>query len=212
MGETILAAKESSALAEKKTTKTTPVLYRQRLILENRIPGRKVARQILSRWGVHLEAEEIDSVVDLALCEAARYFRQGRGTSFLTYSYLYIKGGLARTVAAQVKAHDSLYREPLEAVEHEHSSVNHECANDLSSAIPTAENVVWLSELRELCSRALTLLSGLEREVLVRNCVMEEKMESIACSRGMSRGYLFAVRSSAIKKMRGDLETFKLAA
>src|SRR5690349_7137351 len=70
-----------------------------KLILDHRENGRKLARSILRRWRVRMPAEEIDSIVDLSLCEAARRYSSERGASFMTFFFYHLRGHLVRSVA-----------------------------------------------------------------------------------------------------------------
>ncbi|OVE79762.1 hypothetical protein BVY02_02340, partial [bacterium J17] len=69
------------------------------LILEHRENGRKLARSMLRKWRVRMPAEEIDSIVDLTLCEAAKRFDPDKGASFMTFFFYHLRGHLVRAVA-----------------------------------------------------------------------------------------------------------------
>ena len=65
-----------------------PAVEQERLILDHRDNGKKLARSILRRWRVRMPAEEVDSIVDLTLCEAAKRYRPEEGRQFHDFSLL----------------------------------------------------------------------------------------------------------------------------
>ena len=56
--------------------------YIEELVLEHRMSGRKLARSLLNKWNIRLGTDEINSTVDLALCEAATRFCPDRGAKY----------------------------------------------------------------------------------------------------------------------------------
>ena len=68
------------------------------LVLSHREAGRKVARSILRKWRANIPEDELNSMVDLALCEAAMRFDPEKGAQFLTFLFYHIRGHLIRWV------------------------------------------------------------------------------------------------------------------
>ena len=61
------------------------ITEKNHLIMKNRVQGRKLACSMLRKWNCRLEIEEVDSLVDLSLCEAVKYFDPAKGVNFLTF-------------------------------------------------------------------------------------------------------------------------------
>ena len=55
---------------------------RKVLILEHRVSARRMAKRILRKWRASLHLDDLYSVVDTALCEAALRFDPERGVQF----------------------------------------------------------------------------------------------------------------------------------
>ena len=70
-----------------------------RVIISSRGKARKLARSILRRWNARLDLNEVDSIVDLSLCEAAARFSPDMGASFMTFLFYHLRGNLIRTIS-----------------------------------------------------------------------------------------------------------------
>ena len=68
------------------------------LILTYRDKALKMTRGFLKKWGSHIDEDELISVSDLSLCEAASRFDESRNVSFITFLFYYIKGNLVKAV------------------------------------------------------------------------------------------------------------------
>ena len=77
---------------------------REALVIEFRLKARKLARSILRKWHARLDLQEVDSIVDLSLCEAVRRFDPTKGASFMTFLYYHLRGNLIRTVSSAATA------------------------------------------------------------------------------------------------------------
>ena len=64
------------------------------LILKSRPSAARVVGSLLRRSNCFLDRTEIQSIADIALCEAARNFDPERGNSFMSYMFLYLKGAV----------------------------------------------------------------------------------------------------------------------
>ena len=71
---------------------------REELVVTHRIKARKLARSILRKWHARLDIQEVDSIVDLSLCEAVRRYNPAFGASFITFLYYHMRGNLIRAV------------------------------------------------------------------------------------------------------------------
>lgn len=60
---------------------------RTELVVGYRLKARKLARSILRRWHARLDVGEVDSIVDLSLCEAVQRFSPEKGASFMTFMF-----------------------------------------------------------------------------------------------------------------------------
>ena len=99
---------QTTKISSKRAPKVlSPLEQQQRiddLILNHRENGRKLARSILRRWRVRMLTDEIDSIVDLTLCEAAKRFSTDFGASFMTFFFYHLRGHLVRAVANAAQA------------------------------------------------------------------------------------------------------------
>jgi RNA polymerase sigma factor (sigma-70 family) len=201
-----------------------PLFSKHQLILDNRISARKVARNILKKWNAKLPGEEIDSAVDLALCEAAHRYRPSPNASFITYLFYFLKGCLVKAISANNTAfnqvvHEHIKHEALDAgpanieVEPAQEAVKKELLQEEESITSISpEDQVFHRELKGRCREALLHLSNLERELLLNIHVLELKTTTVAKQLGYSRGHLFNVRRAAIEKVRNELWDLKEAA
>ena len=74
------------------------------LIESHRESARRIALSIIRRWQCTFTEDEIASISDLALCEAARKFDEGKGAKFTTYLYYHIKNRLVDAIDNSVSA------------------------------------------------------------------------------------------------------------
>lgn len=206
------AARAKAASDDQKPTAQSREVEVANLILNHRENGRKLARSILRRWRVRMPADEIDSIVDLALCEAAGRYSSERGASFMTFLFYHLRGHLVRTVAraAQnsnffpVNDNNSL----LEASEWQHFS-----SEALWSFMPdhmlfgqrdieTPEHMILRREKINECRKALSKLDDLEKEIIMRSFSGEQALVDIARSLGYSRCHISRVKKSALERLK----------
>jgi len=79
-------------------------LQQEALIIKYRLKARKIGRSILRRWHARMDLDEVDSLVDLSLCEAVKRFNPNKGASFMTFLFYHLKGNLVRSVATAAQA------------------------------------------------------------------------------------------------------------
>jgi len=182
------------------------------LILNHRENGRKLARSILRRWRVRMPAEEIDSIVDLALCEAARRYSSDRGASFMTFFFYHLRGHLVRSVARAAQGNNVFLAFAKNAGVDTGEWPNLS-AEVLWSYVPdylvfgqrdieTPEHVIMRREKIKQCRTACAQLDTLEREIIDRSFASEQPLVDIARSLGYSRCHISRVKKSALDRLK----------
>lgn len=194
-----------------------PTPYQQEaLIIKYRTKARKLGRSILRRWHSRMDIEEVDSIVDLSLCEAVKRFNPQRGASFMTFLFYHLKGNLVRAVAsaaastaipnaiAELSESGFLEGEPR----HYSSGVLNaiELAEAVSSqGIPQPDEALWRKELTSKSSTACEKLDDLEREIVKRIFVHEQQIIDIAAALGYSRCHISRVKKKALSTLQDEL-------
>ncbi len=206
-----LQATDQVAASEKKQ----PEIDTNRLILEHRENGRKLARSLLRRWRARLNAEEIDSLVDLTLCEAAKRFSPIHGASFMTFMFYHLRGYLVRAVASAMNANNVLLAfnpgpgtDIIDAANLEgdaYKSFLPECASFGLHEIEGPENILLRKEKIDSCRSACSKLDELEQEVLIRSYEREESLVDIARELGYSRCHISRVKKRALERLESFL-------
>lgn len=209
-----------SAPKKRKIAKPSPeALEAQRveaLILDHRENGRKLARSILRRWRVRMPSDEIDSVVDLALCEAARRFSESHGASFMTFFFYHLRGHLVRSVARAAHSNNifmafaqNMGMEPDEW-HHVSNEVIWAYAPDTKvfgqQEVETPEHRMLRSEREKKCREAVQKLDSLEQEVIYRSFQGEQPLVNIARNLGYSRCHVSRVKKAALERLKNILE------
>ncbi len=186
------------------------------LILTHRDNGRKLARSILRRWRVRMPADEIDSIVDLALCEAARRFSGDHGASFMTFLFYHLRGHLVRAVARAAQANNIFLAfaqsAGIDPGEWQHMSneviwtyaPDHMILGQKDSENPEV-SILRKEEIAK-CKEALSKLDELEREILARSFQDELPLVNIARSLGYSRCHISRVKKAALDRLKLILE------
>jgi RNA polymerase sigma factor (sigma-70 family) len=211
---TVTKAKIVEVKAAREREKGAPTEAQQEaLILKYRTKARKLGRSILRRWHARLDVEEVDSLVDLSLCEAVRRFNPLKGASFMTFLYYHLKGNLVRAVATAANSHsvpvynlaegetirdDADYQfRPLSASEVAEALSNNE-------SIPPDE-ALWKKELQSNSVRACEKLDALERNIIERIYTNEEQIMDIAAELGYSRCHISRVKKRALETLHAEL-------
>ena len=78
---------------------------RKVLILEHRVSARRMAKSILRKWRASLHLDDLYSVVDTALCEAALRFDPERGVQFVSFLFYHLHGLLVKTITRERDAY-----------------------------------------------------------------------------------------------------------
>ena len=183
------------------------------LIIDHRENARKLARSFLRRWRVRMSAEEIDSIVDLTLCEAGKRFRPDKGASFMTFLYYHLRGQFVRAVESAASNQSMMVNfsqisgmdvgdwmpSPDALVSADVSLFRHQEVDSPEQLLLRKENV-------EVCRKAYTVLDDLEKEIINRSFDDEEALVAIARSLGYSRCHISRVKKRALERMKGALE------
>lgn len=193
-------------------------LQQEALVLKYRTKARKLGRSILRGWHARLDLEEVDSIVDLSLCEAVRRFNPFKGASFMTFLFYHLKGNLIRAVANAAASHTiPLFAQDAEAVER--GEREHFCGHQLrglssnevadaltSEDVPLPDEVVWRKQLTSKSSSACEKLDELEREIIKRLFVQEQQIMEIAATLGYSRCHISRVKKKALETLHQELK------
>jgi RNA polymerase sigma factor (sigma-70 family) len=183
------------------------------LILNHRENGRKLARSILRRWQVNMPAEDVDSIVDLTLCEAAVRYDVNKGASFITFLFYHLRGHLVRAVAAAT-SDSQLFMAVAQSSGldvTEWATANEDTAiaflPDISferqAEVESPEVLLIKKEKASLCKDAVVKLDELEREIIDRSYGQDEPLVDIAKLLGYSRCHVSRVKKRALDRIRG---------
>jgi len=200
------------------------VLSYDELVLNHRENGRKLARSILRRWQVTMPAEEIDSIVDLTLCEAAIRYDVNKGASFITFLFYHLRGQLVRAVSSAT-SDSQLFLAVAQsagldvsdwATANEDTSINilPDFTLDRQLEVESPEALLIKKEKAALCQTAVVKLDELEREIIDRSYGQDEPLVDIAKLLGYSRCHVSRVKKRALDRIRefiGDVSVDYLA-
>ncbi len=218
-----IAKSKPSVAAPKKITKKVaakpakktkaPKFTYESLILDHRENGRKLARSILRKWRVHMPGEEVDSIVDLALCESSLRFSPSKGASFMTFFFYHLRGHLVRAVARATQS-SAILNGPKsdEWCDDGHSEfassygayLDNEMHNQRDNETP--EQIVLRREKITVCREAIDKLDKLEQVVLDKSYAEDEALVNIAKSLGYSRCHISRVKKGALQRLKSVLE------
>jgi len=208
-------------VAEKKITEKTVDQQispeeRKMLVLAHREEARCFAKNLLRRWKCYFELDELYSLVDMALCQAANGFSPVHGAKFSTYSYFYIKGVLVRAIrkrknssmliVANVWDIDSEEEEMDERYGKEHGELSADNAFGGQLYKLRPDQLLFRKQLRGLGEAAYQGLEGLERAVIEKVYYQGCSMTEAAKQLGYSRCHLSRVRTRAIERLRQTLQ------
>ena len=201
--------KRSKGLSDEKKTE---------LVIEYRLKARKLARSILRGWHARLDLDEVDSVVDLSLCEAVKRFNPRKGASFMTFLYYHLRGNLIRTVSAAASANSV----PLPEGEALEGLMNGHVVNGRNgyrgiNAVEVAEalcshdtmlpdEVLFKKEMAFLSNKACDNLDALEKEVIFRIYMEEQQLMDIARNLGYSRCHISRVKKKALDTLYQEIK------
>lgn len=185
-------------------------LEERQLLAENhRAAARKLALSMITRWKCRIEPDELQSIIDLSLCEAAMRYDRSHGAGFMTFLYYHLKGKLIKTITA--RAEDNLefvgdYERPRPVVDNDADggvrSSEWRSLSFCDNESLTLEDVLHRQQVYDLCHQACLRLKGIEREVIWRIYFENKELNQVTAEMGYSRGHLFRVRVRALEKIR----------
>lgn len=188
---------------------------RDELVITHRVQARKLARSILRKWHSRLDLQEVDSLVDLSLCEAVRRYNPAFGASFITFLYYHMRGNLIRAVTdAATQNAIPVTDAELEVTLNKEAGVASVRTNamDVADALssehaPLPDENLFKKELVSLSDNACYKLDALEREVIQRIYLKEQQLIDVATELGYSRCHISRVKKKALESLYGDLAT-----
>ncbi len=191
------------------------------LILDHRDNGRKLARSFLRRWRVRMNLEEVDSIVDLALCEAAERFDEKKGAAFMTFFFYHLRGHMVRAVERATNSSNMMVNfsqtsdiDVTEWAQQGNSSSGSTlpvAVTHFEEANANPEKLILRKENIEQCRVVCEELDTLEQEVLGRSFSKEEALVDIAKSLGYSRCHISRVKKRALEQLKVLLENKDMA-
>ena len=181
---------------------------KEKVIIRSRSKARKLAKSILRRWNARLDLNEIDSIVDLSLCEAAARFSPDMGASFMTFLFYHLRGNLIRTISSAANSNLVPFAFDGEGDEDmmHGLSQSFEIADALTgSEVQKPDEILIKNEALQLSITARDKLDTLAKEVLERIFVQEEQLIDIAYDLGYSRCHISRVKRRALEHMYDHL-------
>ncbi|NDC37158.1 MAG: sigma-70 family RNA polymerase sigma factor [Proteobacteria bacterium] len=201
--------------ANKKKIEVLSQEERDDLVVSHREQARKLARSILRKWHSRLDLQEVDSLVDLSLCEAVRRYNPAFGASFITFLYYHMRGNLIRAVTdAATQNMIPVTDAELEVSVNAEAGLNFGKATsiDVADALssehsPLPDESLFRKELVSLSDTACYKLDELEREVIQRIYLKEQQLIDVANQLGYSRCHISRVKKKALDTLYSDLAT-----
>ena len=208
-----------TSAADKKASKKANSLNQDQLnqlILDHRENGRKIARSILKKWHVRMPTEDIDSIVDLTLCEAGSRFSLEHGASFMTFVFYHLRGNLVRAVAKASQATGTFIQacgDSNLAITEWDPEINSEKGFVIiteteafgNREIKTPEQSMITEEDATLCREACEKLDELQRIVITKSFEGDQSLVDIAKELGYSRCHISRIRTAALKVLKKHL-------
>lgn len=209
--------RDLSSTVEGKASGELPLHQQEALIIKYRIKARKLGRSILRRWHARMDLEEVDSIVDLSLCETVKRFDPQRGASFMTFLFYHLKGNLVRAVIAAASTSaiplafaDMAETNPYDGDEAGRGRGMGLNAIELAEAISSQEvlqpdEALWRKEMSDMSALACSKLDDLEREIVKRIFIQEQQIIDIAAQLGYSRCHISRVKKKALDTLQDEL-------
>lgn len=197
-----------------KVVRELSVAQREQLVLKYRLKARKLGRSIMRKWQSRIDINELDSIVDLSLCEAAKRFNPTMGASFITFLFYHLRGNLIRAVSdavaqssVPVAEFDAFMRAEAGETSNSQFAVS---AIEVASALCNFDPVLpdeqlYKKEVARISQGACERLDHLEREIIERIYLHEEQLMDIASSLGYSRCHISRVKRKALEALYEDL-------
>jgi RNA polymerase sigma factor (sigma-70 family) len=178
-----------------------PEMEQEKLILSSRESARRMTIRMLAHYRFRLDHQELQSLVDLSLCEAAKKFRPGLGATFVTFSFYYIKGNLLRII-------DSAVRSSNVGVLTEDGNI----PDDREPFFEENPGIALEKKESSACLReALGVLTTLQRRIIESIFFEDQSATTVARNMRLSRGHVSRLKSAALKTISMYLDVERLA-
>lgn len=184
---------------------------RSRLVLKYRITAQKMAKNLLKKWRAHLPEEDLKSLVDLSLCEAAARFSVEFGTQFPTYLFYFIRGNLIKTIADAQKGQLQVYLGEDNQDQEEATGLLFPVPGTaLCEYIENRAQETWLlkKEKIKLCKKAKEHLTDIERQVLERVYFHEMSIPQVASHLGRSSSNISRLKKRALSRLHRRMSSY----
>lgn len=175
-------------------------------ILKNQERAVRFAQHQSKLFGIYVVRDEMESLANLALCEAAAKYDPKKGAKFSTYLYFHVKAQLIDHLRASRKA--PLLLAPDEGLGDDDDT------QQIPDVQPTPEKAFALAELRGGLEKAVARLSDAERKIIALCAVEDRRVKDVAKDLGYSRVSVSRIKQRAYKKIQADFskEEWSLAA
>ena len=178
-----------------------------KLIVEHMESSVRIAWSLLNRWRSRIPHDEVQSIVGMALCEAAARFDKTLGVSFRTFSFYHLRGLLLREISRRIG--DYRFAATVDDAE---MTVNIDVFDSDPAGWPfslvdneTPEHQVAEEQVSRVMWAACAALDELEREVIMRCFVNDQNVADIAKELGYCRCHVSRVKSRALKLLEKQL-------
>ena len=161
---------------------------RSNLIVEHRTVGLRLAQRILSRWQMRLCFDELTSLVDLSLCEAAAQFQENRGAQFSTFLFYYIRGNIVQHVERSVAL--------------KNMTALPEDDRYLGDDGDTPEQTFLRDEQRKVIKQLCCSLPLEEREVIMQRFLQELPRKTVAANLNLTTANVKSIEKRAMFQLR----------
>lgn len=183
------------------------------LVLTHREVGRKISKSILRKWRAHMPEDELNSLVDLALCEAAIRYKSEMGTQFVTFLFYHLRGHLIKTISKAKKESEfkMAFNGSNEGEGSEYftqEAVNGYFLEKEEKALKNnPEKTAILNQEIRICKEAQEKLGHLDAEIIRRCFLNGEQVIDVAKSLELSRHYVSRIKTRALKKLKKMITT-----
>ena len=167
---------------------------REGLIVSHRVDAYRIARSLLRKTERTLDEDDLRSVVDLALVEAANKYVQDNRVKFTTFLFYYLKGRILR----------ALCKERYWDNHHCKAASSPERIEDFSpdSVSKGPDLIVEYKDIQINSHRLIECLPRVEREVLFAVYYRDMTLELVAKELGYSRAHIGRIRDRALSRLR----------
>ena len=174
------------------------------LILEYFESAEKIARKLLRSWQVQLEADEIKSIVGLALSEAALRFDPSKNVAFVTFLFYHLRGSLIKEISRLAKHSREVRSLGISGggVLEQDTAAKGTMEADALSHDNNPENVLYKDQLEVFFKEVCKLLDDLEKEVVFRHLIEDQPLNVVASELKYSRFYISRVKKRAVAKLQ----------